>query len=54
MCPEDHVLHADHKASIYQYFNALIPNKAFPAVFEGFDHLISANEIVWKPSMRLG
>jgi len=54
MCPEDHVLHADHKASRYQYSNALIPNKAFPASYEGFDHLISANETVRKPSMRLG
>jgi len=36
------------------YFNALMPYKDFPASREGFDHLISANEIVWKLSMRLG
>jgi hypothetical protein len=54
MRPEDYVFHAGHKGSRYQYLNALIPNKAFPAVFEGLVHLISANEIVWKLSMRLG
>ena len=51
---ESHVLCADHGECRYHFFNALIPNKAFPASCEGFDHLISPNETVLKLSMRLG
>ena len=53
-CLDSPTLCANQRASRNQYFKALMPNKAFPASCEGFDHLISASETVRKPSMSFG
>lgn len=53
-CLDSPILCANQKAFDNQYFNALMPNKTFPASCEGFDHLISASETVRKPSLSFG